>query len=367
MAGFRITNCHVHTLTARHTPKLFPSPLLWIFRQVPPLIRLFAALARLFARYAAADTLDRLYMFQTEAATWRQEDIFARLREYYPSGTRFVVLPLDLEDLGHGRVDEPIGAQHDELAEMARDFGDAVIPFATIRPDRIGAVAEMKRAVEQLGFRGIKLYPPLGYAPTHEVLIERVYPFAVEKNLPVMSHCSRGGVRRKGLTRARAHAYTRPQAYETLLTDFPDLRICLAHFGGESDWRAYAREGLPPDDATARDENWQVKIRDMIGSGQYPNLWTDISYTLFHFDDFIPFLRVFLTDESDEGENLRKRVLFGSDFYMTRQEKLSEREVCFRLRNALGEEIFRQIAETNPAEWLGEAPVTPVKPVPPGP
>jgi hypothetical protein len=52
---------------------------------------------------------------------------------------------------------------------------------------------------------------------------------------------------------------------------------------------------------------------------------------------------------------LRRRVLFGSDYYMTRQETLSERAVCFRLRNALGEEVFRQISETNPAIWLGEA------------
>ena len=40
---------------------------------------------------------------------------------------------------------------------------------------------------------------------------------------------------------------------------------------------------------------------------------------------------------------------------MTRQEKLSEKAVCIRLRNALGEEVFRQIAEENPAKWLGEA------------
>lgn len=81
------------------------------------------------------------------------------------------------------------------------------------------------------------------------------------------------------------------------------------------------------------------------------NLWTDISYTLFHFDDFAPFLKVFLEDET-----LASRVLFGSDFYMTRQEALSERAVCFRLRVALGEAMFARIAQENPARWLGEKP-----------
>ena len=87
----------------------------------------------------------------------------------------------------------------------------------------------------------------------------------------------------------------------------------------------------------------------MILSGKFPNLWTDISYTLFEFEQNIPFLRRFLQDPG-----LARRVLFGSDYYMTRQEVLSERAICFRLREALGDPLFRQIAEINPAIWLGE-------------
>ena len=148
----------------------------------------------------------------------------------------------------------------------------------------------------------------------------------------------------------RADLFTRPDAFVPVMRAFPKLRICLAHFGGQADWRAYAQGQAP-----LGDENWQVRIRRMIGSGEWPNLWTDISYTLFYFDDYIPFLRLFLTGDEPHHDRLRKRVLFGSDYYMTRQEKLSEREICFRLRNALGEEVFRQIAEVNPAIWLGEA------------
>ena len=96
----------------------------------------------------------------------------------------------------------------------------------------------------------------------------------------------------------------------------------------------------------------------MIGCGDWPGLWTDISYTLFHFDDNLPFLKLFLEGDGAAAERLRSRVLFGSDFYMTRRERLSERAVCFRLRTALGEEMFQQMAETNPAVWLGEKPDT---------
>jgi hypothetical protein len=54
---------------------------------------------------------------------------------------------------------------------------------------------------------------------------------------------------------------------------------------------------------------------------------------------------------------VRARTLFGSDFYMTRQEALSERAASVRLRAGLGETLFRQIAEVNPEVWLGERPL----------
>jgi len=134
-----------------------------------------------------------------------------------------------------------------------------------------------------------------------------------------------------------------------VLTQFPGLRVCLAHFGGDADWRRYIDEGIDPRDPEARRRNWLAAILDMLRSGAYPGLWTDISYTIFNFEDNLPFLRVFLTDE-----RIAARVLFGSDYYMTRQERLSERAISFRLRDALGETLFRRIAETNPAIWLGE-------------
>lgn len=184
--------------------------------------------------------------------------------------------------------------------------------------------------------------------------MDEVYPLLAERNLPVLSHCSRGGVIGRGIAAAQGDAWSSPMAWAPVRDRFPALRICLAHFGGMADWRAYVDEGIDPRDPDARSANWQVCIRGMIEGGDWPNLWTDISYTLFQFDDFIPFLRIFL-----ENDRLAGRVLFGSDFYMTRQESLSERAVCFRLRAALGEAMFRRIAIENPAVWLGELPEPP--------
>ena len=99
------------------------------------------------------------------------------------------------------------------------------------------------------------------------------------------------------------------------------------------------RDGLNP--YARQTDNWLVTLRQMIESGDFPNLWTDVSYTLFQSEAFLPFLRLFLSHP-----RLRARTLFGSDFYMTRQEDLSERAMAVRLRAGLGEDLFRQIAET---------------------
>ena len=93
--------------------------------------------------------------------------------------------------------------------------------------------------------------------------------------------------------------------------------------------------------------NWLTKIMQMIRSEEFPNLYTDISYTMFDFEENMPFLSVFL-----ENDTVRSKVLFGSDYYMTKQEDLSERAVSMRLRHALGGDVFRQISLDNPTRWL---------------
>lgn len=355
MSEIRITNCHIHTFTSAHVPKYYPHWGVWLLSQIPGLLRLLAWLLRLVG-HTYADTLDRLLRFKQEGDTPRQADILANVARQYPSNTRFVVLPMDMELIGHGPVAQDIRAQHDELSalNLDDDLGQSVIPFASVHPDRDGAAEEVRRCVDDLHFKGLKLYPRLGFAPDHPVLMEHIYPLIQARNLPVMSHCSRGGVQGKAISWHHANRVTAPQAFLPVLRAFPDMRVCLAHFGGVTDWRAYVEDGLDPNNPNARAENWQVAIRDLIGSGDWPGLWTDISYTLFHFEDYLPFLRLFLTGDDPKSERLRKRVLFGSDYYMTRQERLSERAVCFRLRNALGEELFRQIAVENPEVWLGE-------------
>ena len=344
----RLTNCHTHTFTDAHIPARYPHWALMPFKRAPGLVKGLALAARLMGQEGAASSLRRLHRFQQEARLPAQADIFAQLVAQYPRGTRFVVLPMQMAGMGQGACRASLVAQHDELAEMARAWPGLVIPFATCDPRLPGAADEVRRCIEDLGFRGLKLYPRLGFAPDHPVLMREVYPLLNARGLALVSHCSRGGVT-GNVARARADAVSHPMAFAPVLRAFPQMQVNLAHMGGQADWEAYITEGLNPYDPHARAGNFLVTLREMIESGDFPNLWTDLSYTLFQSEAFLPFLRLFL-----EHPRMRARTLCGSDFYMTRQEELSERAVAVRLRAGLGEALFAQIAETNPQAWLGE-------------
>ena len=351
MKKTEIVNCHIHTFTTAHTPLYFPYYIVAVFRFAPWLLQFARWIFSLTPYDKTTDFLKRLEDFHRTGNRTSQRAVFREVLFYYPKDTRFVVLPMDMELIGHGPVRENIFKQHDELANLATDaeYGSQVIPFATIYPDRPGAADEVRRCIDDLGFRGVKIYPKLGFRPDHPVLMQEVYPFCVDRNIPVMTHCSRGGVYHKGWLQYRQDEVTEPQAYEGILRAFPDLRLCLAHFGGDSDWISLLEHGFDPDDPHARDKNWVSVIDRMLSSGDFPNLYTDISYTIFKFNNHISLLRMYM-----QNPKVRDKVLFGSDFYMTRQKALSEKAISIRLRDALGEDDFHQIAHINPRRWLGE-------------
>jgi predicted TIM-barrel fold metal-dependent hydrolase len=362
----QITNCHVHLFTVEHVPAGFAhlagrlarfgwsrQAMLFLLRHLDPFRR--------------RDRFERYARIVEVSHRRSQEDVFGIVRGFYPHGTRFVVLPMDMEKMGAGRVRASIDEQHAELQRLRDKYPQELVPFVAVDPRREGAVEKAFILLENGGFRGIKLYPPLGYHPNHPRL-RPLYAYVAERGIPVLSHCSRGGAHYRGplteemltdpvtgerLPRMTHTEYvvwaTDPDNYVPILKDHPRLRLCLAHFGGSADWEAYLDD---PWDASSdvRQKSWLAKIADLIRSGEHEGLYTDIAYTLFANEEYVHLLKVLLSDE-----RLRSRVLFGSDFYVVEDAKLEERRLAVRLRSELGEDLFRAIGEENPRAYLGEA------------
>jgi predicted TIM-barrel fold metal-dependent hydrolase len=105
---------------------------------------------------------------------------------------------------------------------------------------------------------------------------------------------------------------------------FPKVKICLAHFG--------------------RENEWDKIIRNMMKD--YSGLYTDISYSLYDQEHWGYLKILLITDDI-----FRTRCMFGSDWYMNAIEGM-EKQFSINLRAYLGEDLWKQIAEINPTNFL---------------
>jgi predicted TIM-barrel fold metal-dependent hydrolase len=310
------------------------------------------------------DVLERTARFLKIIEQPTQRAVFEQVQRQYPKDTVFVVLPMDMGFMDMGDPAEPIERQHKELLDMAEALRletgvERIIPFYAADPRHPDIVERVRESLAPDKFRGIKIYPNLGYKPDDPSLME-VYRLCMKGNYPVLTHCSPGGIWRYGIPRSERRANSRPDNYRDILETrgYRTLKLCLAHFGGAEEWKKHLAGRAEKLD----EEPWVRTVYEMIASEKYPNLYTDISYTVFTpkvtglYIDLVDYLKVLLTDE-----RVRQRVLFGSDYYMVERESISEKEVSLLLRSRLGEDLYKQIAYTNPREFLGIGAVPPAK------
>ena len=157
------------------------------------------------------------------------------------------------------------------------------------------ALEVVKKALTQYGFVGVKLYPPMGFraaankgrpdsdflpkltadhknsATSLDAALDELYQYCLANDVPIMAHCaaSQGTSEANGLC-------ADPQYWKQVLDkppagnlDYSKLRLNLGHFGG-----IWNFDGEPQ---SSTHIVWtQFVVDEMIKSGRYPNLYTDI-------------------------------------------------------------------------------------------
>jgi hypothetical protein len=125
----------------------------------------------------------------------------------------------------------PPPVTNEEIAELAADHADAVIPFASIDPHSGAAgVRRVRDLVDRHGVRGFKFHPNeqafFPNDPGHYPLYR-----AIERTgLPVVFHSGHTGVGagRPGGGGVRLK-YSNPMFVDDIAVDFPEMPIVLAH------------------------------------------------------------------------------------------------------------------------------------------
>jgi predicted TIM-barrel fold metal-dependent hydrolase len=356
-----IINCHTHIFNRLAVPDNFLpkwlSPIAKLLENKNTSKFIFNLFTKL-NRNEIALLIKKYHAFLTIGDLKSQLEIFKYLQVFYPTGTKFCTLSMDMEFMQAGKVKQSFIEQLDEMAKIKDDpaYSDLIYPFIFVHPERKGIFDIVQLYIEEAGFKGIKLYPPLGYYPFDERLTE-IYQYAEKNRIPITTHCARGGVFYKGeiTNDMRTHpktgmpikaernkfftdTYTNPENYKYVLQRFPNLILNLAHFGGYDEWQKYLSVSFYQDRST-----WFEIICDLLR--KYDHVYTDISYTMFN-PDLFNLLKLSVSDNS-----IKEKILYGSDYYMVEQET-SERQFLTNVRAHIGEELFNQIAHINPMKFL---------------
>ena len=228
-------------------------------------------------------------------------------------------------------------------------------------------------------FLGFKMYPSLGHKPLDELCeyLPEYYHRCQNERIPILTHCSPGGMitheiesykefdeantvlrqemkfkqtqkllslRNSGsqpvITSQRfvlkpvqqissqeqtiidpksyfLENYVSPKAWEPVLENFPELHLCLAHFGGD-EWR----QGTKNDWLEKPPSRWVQGIVDL--TKKYRNVYTDISCfdlanKLFCGKDTVrcSLMNYLGCLRKPDRIHLRDKIIFGTDWYLT--------------------------------------------------
>lgn len=239
--------------------------------------------------------------------------------------------------------------QLDELIGLKVRYGNDIFPFLAVDPRR----KDMGKLIEEYvgknkPFHGIKLYAPNGYSPTDPHLFDdsykfvhgkSLYSYCLENKIPIMAHCSNAGFATftanlevcgdiytynedsgsselvhyntpteiifessitnggfKEAVRERAHVLNHPDIWREVLKKYKNLKICLAHFGGES-------------------PVWRERIAQLMRD--YPKVYTDLSCMVSKNR-----LKEIKTQYFDSNDPITERIMYGSDFFLNMLNKI---------------------------------------------
>jgi uncharacterized protein len=161
--------------------------------------------------------------FKSDAPELKLHEIAQYYRERKIGLVTFTV---DCEhEMGHRRY------SNEEVARIAAENSDIMIPFASIDPHKgkLG-VREARRLIKDFGVKGFKFHPSAqGFLPNDKMAYP-LYEVIAEAGLTALFHTGQTGVgsgMRAGF--GIRLKYSNPMYLDDVAVDFPDMTIIMAH------------------------------------------------------------------------------------------------------------------------------------------
>ena len=191
-------------------------------------------------------------------------------------------------------------------------IADKLIPFVGVDPGEPGFMDEFERAIEDWGFKGVKLLPMYANFDPRDERLTPLYAACERRGLPVLLHMGTTFCRCAPLN------YAEPMMLEPVALRFPDLKMIIAHMGH------------PFENQTV------VLIR------KQPNMYTDLSALFYrpwqHFNSLM------LAQEY----GVTHKLLFGTDYPFSMPD-----EAVIKLREIMRFSFGPNMPHLDPA-WMEE-------------
>lgn len=201
---------------------------------------------------------------------------------------KLCLLPLDLFQKGNLGTNE-------QVSELVHKEPELFIAFASVDPHREDALELIETAFTELGLSGLFLHPSQQKFYPDEEWMYPIYELCIQHNKPIIFH-SGMSVRPNTVSK-----YSHPLRFEEVACKYPDLRICLQHFG----WP------------------WVREVCMLLL--KYKNVYTDTS--LLYFDNPKEFYHQSFGIDIGEhwiDRSLRHQVMFASEEPRLEQHRMIE-------------------------------------------
>jgi predicted TIM-barrel fold metal-dependent hydrolase len=217
----------------------------------------------------------------------------------------------------------------------------------------------LQKAIDQHGFIGVKLYPPMGYSPSGNALhnsfppnvpdtpdvfgrrlddaLEALYTFCAQDEIPVLAHCADSNEVQDTFGERANPAY-----WERVVLNHPSLRINLGHFGDL--------------DTLSEDHGWAWKVGQLLNDTS-THVYADVSHhsAILEKESREKTIKG-LERLFDKNPNAQDRIMFGTDWIMLARIKDHDRFLLdFRnaYKEAFGAEAVDKFMGSNAAQFLG--------------
>lgn len=182
---------------------------------------------------------------------------------------------------------------NEEVKTLVDMYPERLIGFASVDPKRPDAVEVLEKAFTELKLSGLKLSPAIQYFMPNDPIMKPIYEICIKYNKPILFEAGMTWVKNS------PSKYSNPLLFEDVAIEYPELRMCLGHFG----WP------------------WTRETTMLIL--KYPNIYADTA--LLYFDSPKQFFKTTFNDQLGEywiDRMLYDKVMFGSTYPRIEQKRM---------------------------------------------